>query len=45
MKNSESEVTRQFTIYEQNISNLNIQIEDYKRKLMNTDQTAKNQGS
>lgn len=40
----EGEVTRQFTIFEQNISNLNVQIEEFRRKLMNSEQANKNQG-
>lgn len=39
----ESEVTRQFTVYEQNITNLNGQLEDFRRKLMNSEQINKNQ--
>lgn len=40
----ESEVTRQYTIYEQNIVNLNQQLEELRRKLMNSEQANKNLG-
>ena len=41
----ETEVTRQFSVYEQNISNMNVQIEDWRRKLLNSEQITKNQGN
>lgn len=36
-------MTRKISIYEQNITNLNIQIEDFQRRFMNADQITKNQ--
>lgn len=41
----ETEVTRQYTIYEQNISNLNQQLEDWRRKLVSSEQANKNLGT
>jgi regulator of replication initiation timing len=41
----ETEVTRQYTIYEQNISSLNQQLEDWRRKLVSSEQANKNLGT